>query len=173
MSALERIAKLHQDHSAVLMRFLMGYSRGEPQTAEDLFQETMFRAWRHIDSVPLEFANARRWLYIVARRITIDVARMRSVRPLEVSMSGTPLALPADDTTEETVIVQAIVTAFRSLKPEHRRVLTELHLNGRSVAEISQKLRLPAGTVKSRAYYGLRSLREALDLPAEGRPGMR
>lgn len=166
MTSTERMSKLYADHSATLMRFLMGYARGKPQTAEDMLQETMIRAWRHIDTVPLEFANARRWLFMVARRIVIDAARKRQTRPVEISMTDNALLAPAIDTTEETVVARSIVSAFRTLRPEQQRVLYELHLHGRSIADIADIMSLPPGTVKSRAFYGLRTLRAALNYAA-------
>jgi Sigma-70, region 4 len=52
--------------------------------------------------------------------------------------------------------------ALAQLTPEHRQVITEMYFRGHSVAEISQALGIPAGTVKSRTYYGLRQLRRAV-----------
>jgi RNA polymerase sigma-70 factor (ECF subfamily) len=126
----------------------------------------MVRAWRHIENVPLEFGNARRWLFAVARRIAIDAARLRKTHPVEVDIGDSVWVPSAYDATEETIAAQSIVSAFRALRPDQQLVLTELHLNGRSVADIAERLEVPKGTVKSRVFYGLQSLREALVLPA-------
>jgi RNA polymerase sigma-70 factor (ECF subfamily) len=52
---------------------------------------------------------------------------------------------------------------LRALRREHRIVIVELCLRGRSVAETAGLLGIPAGTVKSRCYYGLRALRAELE----------
>jgi Sigma-70, region 4 len=48
--------------------------------------------------------------------------------------------------------------ALAQLAPERRQVIIEMYFRGHSVAEISQTLGVRAGTVNSRAYYGLREL---------------
>ena len=53
--------------------------------------------------------------------------------------------------------------ALAALDEEHRQVLVEVHWRGRPYAEVADDLGIPAGTVKSRVYYGLRALRGALE----------
>lgn len=160
--AAKRMEQLYAGHSAELMRFLLGFSRGDRQAAEDMLQETMLRTWTHIRSVPLETANARRWMFKVARHITIDVARVRRVRPVEVSLVASERISVTEDHADGTLAARAMVDAFAGLRTEQRVVLTELHFQGRSVADIAQRLGVPTGTVKSRAYYGMHSIRAAL-----------
>ena len=52
--------------------------------------------------------------------------------------------------------------AMRSLSPDHQAVVIELYARERSVAETAQRLGIPEGTVKSRAYHALRGLRAAI-----------
>jgi RNA polymerase sigma-70 factor (ECF subfamily) len=42
-------------------------------------------------------------------------------------------------------------------------VLVETYLRGRPYAEVAMELGVPEGTIKSRVYYGLRALRNALE----------
>ena len=56
-----------------------------------------------------------------------------------------------------------IAEALRTLSPEHREVLVHAHWGGLSVSGTATLLGIPAGTVKSRTYYALRSLRLALE----------
>jgi DNA-directed RNA polymerase specialized sigma24 family protein len=39
---------------------------GDGQTAEDLLQETLLRAWRKIDELSSDVSHLRRWLFTVA-----------------------------------------------------------------------------------------------------------
>ena len=63
-----------------------------------------------------------------------------------------------------------IAEALSSLSPEHRTVISASYFEGRSVADISTRLRIPEGTVKSRLHYGLRTLRLILQEKGVTRP---
>jgi RNA polymerase sigma-70 factor (ECF subfamily) len=53
--------------------------------------------------------------------------------------------------------------ALASLTPEHRAVLGEVYLRGRSVRDAAVALGVTEALVKSRTYYALRALRLALE----------
>lgn len=52
--------------------------------------------------------------------------------------------------------------AFSHLTVDQRALLLEHHLDGHSVAEIAERLGIPAGTVKSRLFTARRALERAL-----------
>ena len=56
-----------------------------------------------------------------------------------------------------------VAAALERLTPEHRQMIRLAHFQGLSVREISERCELPIGTVKSRTWYALRSLRLALE----------
>jgi len=159
----ERMTALHTDHARAVQRFLLTLTRGQRQSAEDLLQETMLRAWRHLDSVPAEPENARRWLFTVARRLVIDGARLRLNRPREVHLVDMTWIPAGDDTTGAALAAHAIRHALGRLSPAQRDLLSEVYLAGRSPAEVAGRLGVPIGTVKSRTHYALRALRTGLE----------
>lgn len=55
------------------------------------------------------------------------------------------------------------------LSPDHRAVLDATVWRQLPVAEAAAELGIPVGTVKSRTYYALRSLRTILDETDDGR----
>jgi RNA polymerase sigma-70 factor (ECF subfamily) len=155
---------LHKRHSVALLSYLTGFTNGNRQSAEDLVQETMLRAWRHLDSVPAEEENERRWLFTVARNVAIDSIRRRRARPPEVDLQESDAAFAAgpDTTTETVVAIDSLRRGFRGLSSMHRRILSELYVQGRTAGETAERLGVPVGTVKSRAHYAMRSLRAAV-----------
>ncbi|WP_240670168.1 sigma-70 family RNA polymerase sigma factor [Actinoplanes solisilvae] len=157
-----RMSRLHAEHSRPLLNFLIGLTGGERHAAEDLLQETMIRAWRHLDSVPEESENARRWLFTVARRVAIDAVRMRKARPAETSVLDLSRIPAADDTPDTVLAIDALRRAVGSLSQAHRRILSELYFEGHSTRETATLLGVPVGTVKSRAHYALQTLRDAV-----------
>ena len=54
-------------------------------------------------------------------------------------------------------------TVLEHLDATHRLVIAELYFNGRTSREVSTLFGIPEGTVRSRAFYALRSLRGLLE----------
>jgi RNA polymerase sigma-70 factor (ECF subfamily) len=156
-----RMTTMYAEHAGPLMRFLLGLTGGEQFAAEDLLQETMLRAWRHIDSVPASRPEVRRWLYTVARRLTIDAARRRQVRPEEIQLNDLR-AMPGPDETVAIVLATSTIRrAIDRLSVSQRMLLVELYVHGRTIKQTAEKLGVPDGTIKSRAHYAVQALREA------------
>ncbi|WP_203918801.1 sigma-70 family RNA polymerase sigma factor [Rugosimonospora africana] len=158
----ERMTALHADHARAVLRLLLVLTRGQRQSAEDLLQETMLRAWRHLDAVPAEPDAARRWLFTVARRLVVDRVRLQRGRPDEVQLVDMTWIPAGEDTTGAALASYAIRDALDRLSPAQRRLLCEVYLVGRSPAEVAGRLGVPIGTVKSRTHYALRALRTGL-----------
>ncbi|MFD9724679.1 sigma-70 family RNA polymerase sigma factor [Streptomyces sp. NPDC059072] len=156
------LARLHSEHGKALYTFLLGLTFGDRHRAEDLLQETLFRAWTHPEALESTHASMRPWLYTVARRIAIDARRARMVRPAEVGPDALEHSPAADDRTEQAVAVLDVRHALRLLSPDHRAVLHQIYFRGASVGEAAEALGVPAGTVKSRTHYALRALRAAM-----------
>jgi RNA polymerase sigma-70 factor (ECF subfamily) len=64
---------------------------------------------------------------------------------------------------EEMLVSWQVEEALRRIGDQHRTVLVETYLRGRPYAEVAMELGVPEGTIKSRVYYGLRALRNALE----------
>jgi RNA polymerase sigma-70 factor (ECF subfamily) len=142
---------------------LYGYARrslGDPAAAEDVVQETFVRAWRARDRFDGGLGTLRTWLFTIARRVVIDHARSRAIRRSE----PLPLDLAvADDEVEKAMVGWQVEEAMRRLRPEHRQVLVETYYRGRSGREVAEELGIPEGTVRSRLFYALRTLRLTLE----------
>jgi RNA polymerase sigma-70 factor, ECF subfamily len=143
---------------------------GDRHAAEDVVQEALVRAWRRRDELSEEKGSIRGWLMTVIRNIVIDRARARAARPHEVPGESAAAVASASvaDHADQLVDFVVLVDAMDRLSTDHRRVLTELYLRDRSVAETAVTLGVPAGTVKSRSFHALRQLRAYLrpaDLP--------
>ena len=69
----------------------------------------------------------------------------------------------ADDELDRALNAWQVESALAELDDDHRRVLVEIHWRGRPYNEVADDLGIPAGTVKSRVYYGLRAMRTNLE----------
>ncbi|GAA0463770.1 RNA polymerase sigma factor [Paractinoplanes deccanensis] len=156
-----RVRALYEQNSSALLNFLTGLA-GERHAAEDLLQETMLRVWRNLDTVPTEPESTRRWLFTVARRVAIDAVRSRKARPAEVGFPDLSALGAVDDSADTVIAADSLRKAVSGLSDAHRDVLSELYVHGRSTGETARRLGVPVGTVKSRAHYAMRILRDAL-----------
>jgi RNA polymerase sigma-70 factor (ECF subfamily) len=161
------VIEMHTEHRNALYGFLVKLT-GDRHRAEDLVQETMVRAWRHPETANGSHTSVRPWLLTVGRRLAIDAHRARMARPSEVCDEVLLATTPVEDPVERNLTALDVREAVRNLNPLHREVVIEMYFHGLTVAETAEKLAIPQGTVKSRCYYGLRSLREALH--GYGRP---
>lgn len=133
--------------------------------AEDVVQEALIRAWRHPEVLTNGRGSVRGWLLTVVRNIVIDRVRARDSRPPESpdDPDRPPVARDHADAVAASVTVHA---ALGTLSGEHRAVLEQVYLHGRSLDEAAGALGVPRGTVKSRSFYALRALRTAMDRAA-------
>nr|WP_221382699.1 sigma-70 family RNA polymerase sigma factor [Actinoplanes polyasparticus] len=157
---------LHQVHGPPLLKFLTRRTRGDRYWAEDILQETMLRAWRNPDARNSDGRWSRAWLYTVAKRILIDQIRAAELRP-EVQDDQIESTLRTEDFADHLVTLLSDTEKVRSAVnalPAHMRVTLEaVFYHGHTAAQAGRLLDVPAGTVKSRVFYALKALRQALD----------
>lgn len=155
--AAELAAMVWAEHGPSMLAYATRLTT-DRDVAEDLVQEALVRAWRRPDSVTNERGSLRGWLLTIVRNLAVDRHRALRSRPLEVAES--PGTTPWEPDHADAVVARVIVRdALGRVSPGQRAVLHHLYIEGRSVAETSQLLSLPVGTVKSRSHYALRSLR--------------
>lgn len=157
------MTELVRDFSAPLHRYVSRLTSHDAQLAEDVVQETLVRAWQRPQIVNDRYASIRPWLFTVARNLVNDHWRARKARPAEVGDAELAAVAEERDQIEETVQAHAMRQAVARLSSEHRAVLAQVYYRGLSIVDAAAVLGVPAGTVKSRTYYALRSLRLVLD----------
>lgn len=158
----DAVRAAYEAHATALLAYARSLTAGDQGRAEDVVQETFVRACRHPEALDPARGSARPWLFTVARNVVVDQYRARAVRPVEVGDVPLEAVADQDDDIERALDTWLVAEAFSSLSDKHREVLQVMFYRQRSVAEAAAILRVPEGTVKSRAYYALRALRVAL-----------
>ncbi|HEY5833897.1 sigma-70 family RNA polymerase sigma factor [Streptomyces sp.] len=153
---------LYDNHAEPLRRFLMRLTAGEREWAEDLLQETLLRAWRHVDALPSGPELWQPWLFTVARHAFIDATRRRKVRAERWAVVEAPVHADTPDHAQRVVDVRTVRSALARLNRVQREVLVELYYRDVTPRELAARLGVPEGTVRSRHFYALRSLAEML-----------
>jgi RNA polymerase sigma-70 factor, ECF subfamily len=154
----ERIREAYAAHGGELYGFAMRSLR-DHGLAEEAVQETFIRAWRAGERFDPEIGSLRTWLFAILRNVVIDLGRARSSRPevLDEAPEG------SDEPLEQALLAWQVEEALRRIGTSHRQVIVETYFRGRPYAELATELGVPEGTIKSRVYYGLRALRNALE----------
>lgn len=156
------VRALYREHAGALFAYVLRLVGGDRFLAEDVVQETLLRAWKSASQLDPTARSLRPWLVTVARRIVIDGHRSRQARPPEASPAALD-QLPAEDELERSLRLMTISDALDDLTEAHRQVLIETYFKGRTVNEAAAELGVPPGTVRSRVFYALRSLKIALE----------
>ncbi|WP_312034373.1 sigma-70 family RNA polymerase sigma factor [Actinoplanes sp. TBRC 11911] len=158
----ELMTALYTEHYAVLLSFILRYVR-DRHRAEDLVQETLLRAWKHIDHLDTETGRTRSYLLTIARNVVTNAWRAEQRRPHLVADENAVNSVPEADNVDQMVEGWLVAEALGRLSGEHQDVVRAMYFEGQSVADTARKLAIPEGTVKSRAYYAVRALRAVFE----------
>ena len=141
--------------------------------AEDLTQEVLLKAFRHLDQLK-PGTDAKAWLMTILRHTRIDRIRAAAAHERDVrleDLGGEPAAgdvAPFDELWNEPEAVlqefsdQQVIEALKKLPEEIRWTLLLVDVEGIDQAEAASILNVPVGTIKSRAHRGRGMLRELL-----------
>lgn len=146
-------------HSGELYGFALR-AIGDSGHAEDAVQETFVRAWRAGQRFDPQLATLRAWLFAILRNVIIDAARARAARP---GVAAVAVDVATADEIDGLLKAWVIEEALTRLTADHRQAVLRVYYEGRSAADVAAELDLPAATVRSRLFYGLKALRLTLD----------
>jgi RNA polymerase sigma-70 factor, ECF subfamily len=137
-----------------------------PDEAADATQNALVAAWRELPRLrdPDRFDA---WFH----RILVNECRMqvrRQARAVTVPLEDRPPDPPggAWDVTEvdQVGLLDLLERAFEGLDADDRAMVVMHHLEGRPLAEISDALHMPVGTVKWRLHEARQALQRALEV---------
>lgn len=126
--------------------------------AAEAVQMTFLKAWRSSDSYDASRPLAP-WLYSIARRTAIDVARSEG-RHVGTELRDTDAATspPMEHVWEAWQVRRAV----DQLEAREREIVRLQHFEQLTHDEIATRLSIPVGTVKSRSYRAHQRLARAL-----------
>ncbi|MFF0515552.1 sigma-70 family RNA polymerase sigma factor [Streptomyces sp. NPDC004250] len=135
------------------------------QLAEDVVQEIFVRAWKSPRGFDPGQGSMRTWLFAIARNAVVDAIRRRKVREGTgySSWDAVSESSSAFDPVDQLLERIQLGEALERLSPQHREAVVEVYFGGRTCAELGEELGVPASTMRSRLYYGVRSLRLILE----------
>lgn len=129
------------------------------ETAEDVLVEVFSAVWKSSGNFKGR-SRVRTWVFGIARNLAYN--ELRKKRP----QGNDPLDNTLKDTNSGKAVKrfenrQFIQTALLKLSAKHREILDLVFFHEATYAEISELLKIPENTVKTRVYYAKAALKEA------------
>lgn len=157
------LAQMYQRWSAVVYTIALR-SLGDRLDAEDVTQKTFVSAWRSRESFDPSRAMLSTWLVAIARRRIADAHESRSraarlQRELE-RVAGPDLGGSDVDLGDSLLLAEEI----ELLEPDARAVVKLAFYDDLTHQQISERLGMPLGTVKSHIRRSLSRLRDRLEV---------
>lgn len=147
---------------------------GNRQDAEDIAQETFLRVYANLHSYDDSYKFST-WIYRIATNLCID--RGRKKRPdfsldeeteLGQGMDWYSRLSSSEKTPEDKVVTQelqeTVQGALSQLQPKYRSIMILRYIEDLSLQEISDIVKLPITTIKTRIHRGREALRSKLRL---------
>ena len=144
------------------------------EDAEDLVQETYFKAYKYYDKFE-EGTNLKAWLFKILKNTFINNYRRKKLEPRSVDFAeiedsferivrrdNNDQAVDPESEFFTGVLDDDVRKALESLPYDYRMVVILADLEDFSYKEIADILDCPVGTVMSRLYRGRKLLEKAL-----------
>ncbi len=148
-----------------LKSFLIKSGSSESQS-EEVIQEVMIAVWTKATTYDYNKSSVSTWVYTIARNKRIDKIRKEKRHYLSESDEG--LEIPVDSTQEKEIFSAQLsgnLKKYMSNLPEEQSKLLKLsYFYNKTHADISEELKIPLGTVKSRIRLALTKMRHLVEV---------
>ncbi|MDH4350444.1 MAG: RNA polymerase sigma factor [Gemmatimonadota bacterium] len=147
-------------HYETIRRYLRRHT-STPEDADDITQTVFAEAAARRSPVDTDQPPTLAWLYTVARRRSIDLARKQRREPTSVPIDDALTRIAAADSYGSEVR-HALEHAIHQLPPSQRGVVVRRLILGWTFAEIAHVEGATEAACKMRFVRGLTSIRETL-----------
>jgi RNA polymerase sigma-70 factor (ECF subfamily) len=158
-AALRALLAAHQTR---VFRFVLRLV-GNAAVAEEVMNEVFLEVWRH--AARFEGASApSTWILSIAHNRAVSRLRKRSEETWDEDAAGA-LQDERDDpeiAAQKVDKGEALRRCIDTLSAEHKAVIDLVYYHELSVSEVSEVLKIPENTVKTRMFYARKRLSELL-----------
>ncbi|MEM7049307.1 MAG: RNA polymerase sigma factor [Acidobacteriota bacterium] len=157
-------------HQGAVRQFLRRLSGSPSASADDLAQETFWRAYRNLSSFRGE-GRFRSWLFSIGYQCFVAAERRRRRRPTMPWTTATEAKEPAATAGDAAAIeaTQTVQRLLAGLRREERAAILLHYQHELSHDEVASSLGLPLGTVKSLIRRGKAKMKQMHQAPSAGR----
>jgi len=149
--------------STVLRSFAYRLTQ-DREDAMDLYQETAFRAWKNKDKFKAG-TNFRAWLMTIMKNIFINNYRKKVKRNRFIDNTDDQYyinsAVKVENRVESNMMMDELSSLVNSLE-DNLKIPFVMHYLGHKYQEISESLKIPLGTIKSRIHLARKELKKSI-----------
>jgi RNA polymerase sigma-70 factor (ECF subfamily) len=135
--------------------------------AEDVTQDIFVQVWRQAGNYDTSRGSPEAWIMMIARTRILDRLRSRAagvvLKPVGDNLPDAP---DAEDWPEDLAITREnavnVRMALSELPNDQKHAIELAFFDGLTHVEISEKLNVPLGTIKTRIRLGLMKIRDRL-----------
>ena len=160
----QALAEVYRRWSPVVFTLALR-SLGDRGDAEDVTQRTFVSAWTSRSTYDARKARLSTWLVAIARRRIADTHESRAkIRALQAEMER--VTNPDDLVREQPDLSETLLVAneMQQLEPDAQAVMRLAFYDDLTHEEISRRLGMPLGTVKSHIRRSLIRMRNRLEV---------
>lgn len=159
---LKEIIKHNKQHVQNIIKLITKESN------EDLEQEVYVKVWKNFDKY-CEKGSFKSWIGAIAKNVSKDYLKSSHCKYSQNSTADEEIIVSIKDkkSTPELKLLnkirqKIIIYAIQNLKPKLKEAVILCEIEDFSYNEVSKKLKIPVGTVKSRLYNAKKELAEIL-----------
>lgn len=161
----EAFAELYRATSAKLYGISLRILR-RSDLAEEAVQDAYVRIWRRAPDFDPTRASAIAWMAAIARNRSLDVARLKTERPLDDAPNDGDMILDAPSPEAEAELsdeLRRLSACLGELDEDRRSAVLLAYRSGWSREELAGRYGRPVATIKTWLRRSLMSLRRCLD----------
>ncbi len=148
-----------------LMAFAYNLTRNDDD-AKDLYQDTAFRALKNKDKFR-PGTNFKAWSFTIMKNIFINNYRKKMKRNTVIDTTDNMYYINSGRNTisnlgSQNIMMQELEGMIESLE-DNIKTPFMMHYIGYKYQEISDKLKLPLGTIKSRIFFARQELKSKIN----------
>lgn len=133
------------------------------EIAEDILQDTFVKIWKNIDQYDANKGRLFTWMSNLAKNAAIDQVRSKHYVIADKTDDLHDLSSDVLDQKSHANFNPDLIGLRRltlQLKPEHKLVVDLFYFEGLTHVEVSEKLNIPLGTVKTKIRQAIIHLRQ-------------
>ncbi|HPM29221.1 MAG TPA: RNA polymerase sigma factor [Chryseolinea sp.] len=160
--AFRKLVEMHQPFAySVAFRFT-----GNAPEAEDIIQEVFIKLWKNLGKYK-QGIKLTTWLYQIITNQCLDylksASRKHQMKNVEIKL-GKQIRdyTNHEQQVDDQELLQVVTGLAKQLTPKQQTVFVLRDLEGLSVEEVCEVLKMSAGKMKSNLYYARQKIRQDL-----------